>query len=90
MTKYPQYLAGDTGISAKDRKIYKANHSLTDGNGNINVDNDYIADGWYTSDSEPMMVISIDGDEVWQIELVHIVSGSITERLNITSTVSGS
>ena len=90
MTKYPQYLAGDTGISAKDKKIYKANHSLTDGNGNINTDNDYIADGWYTSDSEPMMVISIDGDEVWQIELVHIVSGSITERLNITSTVSGS
>lgn len=89
LTKYPQYLAGDTGISAKNQKIYTKNHNLTDGNGNINADNDYIADGWYTSDAMPTQILSVSETDMWQIELMHIESGSITERILITSTVSG-
>lgn len=89
LTKYPQYLAGDTGVSAKNEKIYTKNHNLIDGNGNINADNDYIADGWYTSDAMPTQIFSTSETDMWQIELVHIESGSITERMLITSKVSG-
>ena len=89
LTKYPQYLAGEDGTQAKDEKIYKQNHAPLDGNGDFNLDNDYITDGWYTSDSSPTQVMTELGVDVWQIELIHIESGSITGRVLVNSTISG-
>lgn len=89
LTKYPQYLAGEDGTQAKDEKIYKQNHAPLDGNGDFNLDNDYITDGWYTSDPSPTQVMTELGVDVWQIELIHIESGSITGRVLVNSTISG-
>ena len=83
-TKYPVYHAGTngTGIYAEEGKIYKADHNYANGaNGN------YIADGWYTENPSPSLILTEGNIDTWQIDIIHIVNGVITERSQITTTV---
>lgn len=83
-TKYPVYHAGTngTGISAEEGKIYKADHNYANGaNGN------YIADGWYTENPSPSSILTEGNIDTWQIDIIHIVNGVITEQSQITTTV---
>lgn len=80
LTAYPEYISGDNGVQAENGKIYKANHDYSDGpNGN------YINAGWYTKYEKPLPVLTTDDTELWEIEVIHIVNGQITQRKMITT-----
>lgn len=80
LTAYPEYISGSNGVQSENGKIYKANHDYSDGpNGN------YIADGWYTKDEKPYPVLTDNDSNAWGVEVIHIVSGVITQRKTITT-----
>lgn len=89
LTKHPVYIAGNTStasLQAKNGKIYPADYNT------LNLpNNNYIDDGWYTDEKAPIQVIStIEGTDMWELQVLHIESGSITERKAIYTTNSGS
>ena len=83
-TAYPEYISGDNGVQSENGKIYKADHDYSQGaNGN------YITNGWYTNYEKPTLAFSTDDTEIWEIEVMHIVSGVITQRKIITTNIAG-
>ena len=83
-TGYPVYIAGATGGGGNQEengKVYAAGHNTMLGpNGN------YIDDGWYTEEPNPIQMMSTMHDEdMWELEIIHIHLGVIESKEYITT-----
>lgn len=83
-TGYPVYIAGATGGGGNQEengKVYAANHNTM-----LGPTGNYIDDGWYTEEPNPIQMMSTMHDEdMWELEIIHIRLGVIESKEYITT-----